>query len=206
MMNGVIGHAQRPINTLVDRIYTITTKVKEMKTRLYFLAFLIIAALYCASCSYVYTVRMTGSILGFQSLEFADVRMTFENQFVYNNSDKPKSLEIHKDGSFLIADTFYNVLPQTLRLWQKNQVIACLVIKDQGHSVSLIDPLSGTVQQYTHTWLGNHLEISDVHIQPTFDSAKLAILNVDKLLDRLQYSDDELVFHFSAIPPPGSTL
>lgn len=180
--------------------------MKNMKARLYLSAILTTVALYCASCSFVYTVRMTGYILGFQLLGVTDLRMTFENHFLYNNSDKPKSIEIHTDGSFIIADTFYNVLPQTLSLWQKNQVIARLVINDHGHSVSLIDPLTGTNQQYTRTWLGNHLEISGLQIQPTFDSTNLAILNVDKLLDRLQYSEGELVFHFSAIPPTGSKL
>jgi hypothetical protein len=104
-----------------------------------------------------------------------------------------------------LSRKFQNVLPQSLSLWQGDQVIARLVIKQLPDSLLFLDPITTTCQQFVF----NHSLLTDIpnlQINPVSDSMSLQILNVDRLLDRLQYSDRELVFNFVSLPPAGSTL
>jgi hypothetical protein len=157
------------------------------------------------SCSFTIPVSITGRIRHFEALNRATLRITFENIYVYHNSNEPDSLVLHEDGSFYLSSKFQSVLPQSLTLWQANEVVARLVIKQQADSVLFLDPITTTYQRfaYNHT---RPTKIANLQINPVSDSASLQILNIDKLLDRLQYSDQELIFHFTSPPPAGSTL
>ena len=167
-----------------------------------FLAALVVGPL---SCSFSIPVSITGTILSFAQLNRASLRITFENIHIYNNSNDPDSLVLHEDGSFYLSSKFPNVLPQSLSVWQEDQVVARLVIKQFRDSLQFLDPITASCQQFAF----NHTRPTDIvnlQINPVSDSIGLQILNVDRLLDRLRYSDRELVFHFTSLPPVGSTL
>lgn len=157
------------------------------------------------SCTFFLPVTITGRILDFYRLNQQELRITFEDIYALDNSITPDSVTIDDDGIFFISHKFRNILPQSLTVREGTKIVARLVIRKESGMVEFRDPVGNSTQEFEYNGTGT-TEISGLRITPRFDSTELALLNVDRLLDRLEYSDREILVHFSSRPPTGSSL
>jgi hypothetical protein len=152
------------------------------------------------SCSFRVPLAIRGIIPHYDQLIHRNLSLTYEDE----RSRKPDSLSFQNDGSFYFYSTLHNILPQTLTLWSNDTAIARLVFKNQD-STYLYDPVSKMTHRFEYRRTDT-TEITDLIFEPHFDSTSISILNVDKLLSQIDYSDSLLVIHFKSIPPQGSHL
>lgn len=164
-----------------------------------------VAMLLIPSCSVVYKCVMTGRVENVELLGGRNLRFTFEPGNYDNHHVAPDSMDVHADGTFRLRAYFRNTYPESFSVWAGDSIVARYRLWRSRDSIAFIDPFTGGRVAYEFDG-SDDTPINGFVVVPRLQPDAIAMYNVDELLREIRYTDSALIFTFSSIPPPGSSL